>query len=141
MNRLSGMRATVFFSGGGMIHQVFFYAGGFFVFFWGLAHLFPTKAVVRGFGEISPDNKRIIAMEWIVEGAALIFIGVLIALATVIDHTAAVARGVYWLCFVMLNALSLISLFTGFKVHFLPFKLCPVIFTAAAILLLLGLLA
>ena len=124
-----------------MIDQVFFYAGAFFVFFWGLAHLFPTRSVVRGFGEISPDNKRIIAMEWIVEGAALIFIGVLLALATVIDHAAAVARGVYWLSFIMLNALSLISLFTGFKVHFLPFRLCPVIFTTASILLLLGLLA
>ncbi len=79
-------------------------------------------------------------MEWIVEGAALIFIGALIALATVIGQTAMVARGVYWLSFVMLNALSVISLFTGFRVNFLPFKLCPIIFTSASILLLLGLL-
>jgi hypothetical protein len=129
-----------FYSGGGMANQVFFFVGGFIVFFWGVAHLFPTRGVVRGFGEISLDNKRIIAMEWIVEGAALIFIGMLIALVTVIGHTTTVARGVYWLSFVMLNALSVISLFTGFRVNFLPFKLCPVIFTSASILLLLGLL-
>ena len=122
------------------MNQIFFFAGAFLVFFWGVAHLFPTKGVVRGFGDISADNKLIIAMEWIVEGAALMFIGVLLALATVIDHTAAVARGVYWLSFIMLNVLSLISLFTGFRVNLLPFKLCPVIFTSASILLLLGLL-
>jgi hypothetical protein len=122
------------------MNQVFFYSGAFLVFAWGAAHLFPTRGVVRGFGEISVDNKRIIAMEWIVEGAALIFIGLLIALVTVIDHTATVARGIYWLSFAMLNVLTLISLFTGFKVHFLPFKLCPVIFTSASLLLLLGLL-
>jgi len=39
-----------------------------------------------------------------------------------------------------LNALSLVSLFTGFKVNFVAFKLCPVIFTGASILILLGIL-
>jgi len=124
-----------------MLNQVFFFSGAFLVGAWGVAHLFPAKAVVRGFGEISPDNKRIIAMEWIVEGVTLIFIGALIALVTAIDHGHAVARGIYWLSFAMLNTLSIVSLFTGFRVRFLPFKLCPAIFTTASILLVLGLLA
>jgi hypothetical protein len=38
----------------------------------------------------------------------------------------------------MLNILSVISLFTGFKVNFLPYRLCPLIFTGSAILILLG---
>jgi hypothetical protein len=38
----------------------------------------------------------------------------------------------------MLNALSLISLLTGFRVDFIFFRLCPVIFTGSSILLLLG---
>jgi hypothetical protein len=50
-----------------------------------VAHLFPTKSVVRGFGDISQDNKNIIAMEWLVEGVALIFVGVLVVIITVID--------------------------------------------------------
>jgi len=33
-----------------------------------------------------------------------------------------------------------VSLFTGFKVDFILFKLCPVIFTGASILILLGIL-
>ncbi len=35
---------------------------------WGIAHLLPTKNVVKGFGDISLDNQRVITMEWINEG-------------------------------------------------------------------------
>ena len=31
----------------------------------GIAHFFPTASVVRGTGEITADNKRIITMDWI----------------------------------------------------------------------------
>lgn len=123
-----------------MLNQVFFFAAALFVFFWGAAHLFATRSVVRGFGEISADNQKIITMEWIVEGTALMFIGLVVAVVTVIDSSQPVAKAVYWLSFATLNILSIISLFTGFKVRLLPFKLCPAIFTAAAILLLLGIL-
>jgi hypothetical protein len=121
-----------------MLNQTFFYAAAFFVFAWGVAHLFPTKGVVRDFGEISADNRRIIAMEWIVEGAALIFIGLLVAVVTAVDARSLPARAVYWLVIAMLNALSVISLFTGFRVNFLPFKLCPFIFSGSSLLVLLG---
>ena len=79
-------------------------------------------------------------MEWIVEGVALIFIGVLVATVTVVDPSSPVTRAVYWLAFIGLNALSVVSLFTGFKVNFIPYKLCPVIFTGTSILILLGIL-
>lgn len=114
------------------------YVGAAFVTFWGVAHLFPTKNVVAGFGDISTDNRNIITMEWIVEGVAMIFIGVLVATVTFVDAASPVSQAVYWLTFIGLNALSVVSLFTGFKVKFLPFKLCPVIFTTASILILLG---
>ena len=105
---------------------------------WGVAHLFPTRNVVRGFGGISPDNRRVITMEWINEGATLIFIGALTAAVTLIDPSSLLARAVYWLTIIMLNALSIISLFTGFRVNFLPYRLCPIIFTGSSILILLG---
>ena len=105
---------------------------------WGVAHLFPTKNVVKGFGDISLDNRRVITMEWINEGATLIFIGVLTAAVTLVDPTSLVARTVYWLAIGMLVVLSIISLFTGFKVNFLPYRLCPIIFTGSAILIFLG---
>lgn len=121
-----------------MVNQVLVYLGAAFVAFWGVAHLFPTKNVVAGFGDISADNRNIITMEWIVEGVALIFIGSLVALVTLVDAVSPVSRAVYWLGFIGLNALSVVSLLTGFKVNFLPFKLCPVIFTTGSILILLG---
>ena len=121
-----------------MINQILAYIGAGFVAFWGIAHLFPTKNVVADFGDISEDNRKIITMEWIVEGVALIFIGALVATVTVVDVASPVTRAVYWLAVVGLNALSVVSLFTGFKVNFIPFKLCPVIFTGASVLILLG---
>lgn len=121
-----------------MMGLILAYTGAAFVSFWGFSHLFPTKNVVAGFGAISADNRNIITMEWIVEGVALIFIGALVATVTVVDAASPVSRAVYWLVVIVLNALSVVSLFTGFKVKFVPFKLCPVIFTVASVLILLG---
>jgi hypothetical protein len=121
-----------------MANQVLLYSGSFFLLFWGIAHLFPTRSVVRGFGDISLDNKRIITMEWIIEGVSLIFIAAVVSGVTYLDYTSVISKAIYWIAFVMLNTLSAISLFTGFRVGFLPYKLCPAIFTLASILILGG---
>ncbi len=60
------------------------------------------------------------------------------AAVTLVDPASLVARTVYWLAIIMLNALSVIALFTGFKVNFLPYRLCPIIFTGSSILILAG---
>jgi hypothetical protein len=121
--------------------SVLLYLAAFLTTAWGVAHLFPTRNVVKGVGNISLDNRRVITMEWINEGATLIFIGVLTGAVTLVDPTSLVARTVYWLAIVMLNALSIISLFTGFKVNFLPYRLCPIIFTGSSVLILIGMYA
>jgi len=121
-----------------MSNQIFFYIGSVITIGWGISHLFPTKSVVKGFGEISADNKHIITMEWIIEGVALIFIGVVVAGVTIIESTDNVSAFIYFSSAVMLFVLAIISLFTGYKVNFLPFKLCPVLFSISAILILLG---
>jgi hypothetical protein len=121
-----------------MVNQVLLYMGALFTCAWGAAHLFPTRPVVQGFGEISRDNRRIITMEWIVEGVSLVFIGLLVAVVTSVDRSSATAKAVYWVCFAELNVLSIVSWFTGFKVSFLPFKLCPLIFSGSSVLVLLG---
>ena len=123
-----------------MMNLILLYLGSGLTVIWGVAHLFPTKSVVQGFGEISIDNRRIITMEWIVEGVALIFIGTLVATVTAVDATSPVTHSVYWLAVIGLNVLSVVSLFTGFNVNFIPFKLCPVIFTGSSILIGLGIL-
>ena len=121
-----------------MLNQVLLYSGSAFISFWGIAHLFPTRSVVLGFGEISVDNKRIITMEWIVESIALIFIGLINALVTAIDHANSISLVIYLSSVVALLVLAFVSFLTGFKVSFLPFKLCPVIFITAAGMIILG---
>jgi hypothetical protein len=117
---------------------ILIYIGAALPLLWGVAHLFPTRSVVRDFGDISRDNRNIIKMEWIIEGIALIFIGLIVATVTYIDPSSDVSRAVYILSGIALITLAVVSLFTGFRVSFLPFKLCPVIFTTSAVLITLG---
>ena len=124
--------------GAKMTGEVLIYTGSFMLFGWGAAHLFPTKNIVNGFGEISPDNKRIITMEWIIEGVSLVFIGFLVALVTYVESTSNISNLVYWTSFGVLNVLSFISLFTGFKISFFMYKLCPFIFSTSSLLIIIG---
>jgi hypothetical protein len=121
-----------------MINQVLLYSGSALLLFWGIAHLFPTRSVVSGFGDISIDNKRIITMEWIIEGVALIFIGSINAIVTASGPTDSISLIVYLSSGVILVVLAFVSFFTGFKISFLPFKMCPVIFITSAVLITLG---
>ena len=121
-----------------MINFVMLYLGAALTAVWGIAHLFPTSPVVKGFGAISADNKRIITMEWIVEGVALIFIGTLVASVTFFDAMSIASRVTFLLSAIGLLALAAVSLSTGFKVNLLPFRLCPFMFTASALLNLTG---
>jgi hypothetical protein len=121
-----------------MLNQILLYSGSAFIAFWGIAHLFPTRSVVSEFGDISVDNKRIITMEWIIEGIALIFIGLINAVVTTIDHTSSISLVIYLISVVVLIVLAFVSFLTGFKISFLPFKLCPVIFITSAVLIILG---
>lgn len=127
------------------------YLGASFTLLWGIAHLFPTRSVVRDFGDISEDNKRIVTMEWIGEGITLIYIGVLIIVVTATvdgnkgggsypdaDNAAAIAGRVYIVTAATLIVMAVVSLLTGFRIDFPPFKLCPLIFTVSAVFILAG---
>ena len=121
-----------------MLNHILLYIGSALPLLWGIAHLFPTSSVVKGFGDISLENKRIIMMEWIIEGVALIFMGALVVTVTLIDAQSAVSKAVYGLTAIGLLAFACVSIFTGFRVHFLPYKLCPFIFAGSAILIIIG---
>jgi small-conductance mechanosensitive channel len=109
--------------------KLLFYISGTLTLIWGIAHLFPTAGIVRDFGDISSDNRLIITMEWIIEGLTLIFLGVLTITITRIETESKLAKSIYVLIMCML---------TGFRIDFLPFRLCPIIFSASAILIILG---
>ena len=120
------------------MNQVVLYVASAVTGLWGVAHLFATGGVVAGFGDLTADNRRIITMEWIVEGVALISTAAFVAVATTIEPQAAVASAVYAVAAGTLVVLAIVSLFTGFKVAFPPFRLCPVIFGVSAALIVWG---
>lgn len=105
---------------------------------WGVAHLFATRGVVAGFGDISLDNRRVITMEWITEGVALISVAAVVAVATAIEPASKLATAAFAVAIGTLAVLAVVSLFTGFRIRFLPYRLCPFIFTLSAVLIALG---
>lgn len=121
-----------------MLNLVLLYLGAALPVLWGISHLFPTRSVASGFGDISVDNRRILVMEWIGEGVTLIFIGVLVAVVASRGQGDAVSKSVYTMSSVALLSLAIVSVFTGFRINFLPFRLCPFIFTGSAVLILAG---
>jgi len=122
-----------------LINLKLLYIGSIVITLWGIAHLFPTKAIVKGFGDISRDNRLIIAMSWIGEGLALIYVGVLVLILVIFtDIYNPVSIIVFRASAVMLIILSLVSLFTGARTSIIPNKICPFIKTTCAILFILG---
>lgn len=105
---------------------------------WGVAHLFPTRNVVAGFGEISEDNRLILTMEWIVEAVALIFIGALVTLTALVHPQSTLALTVQIASAIALTVLAVVSFFTGFRINFLPYKLCPFLFMTSALLVVVA---
>ena len=113
--------------------------GAAIVVAWGIAHIVPTKAVVRGFGPISPDNRRIITMEWVAEGLALIFVGLITLIVAMSAAPGdATALLVFRLCAAALSVLAIWTLMAGFQTSVLPIRICPIVLMTAAALILCG---
>lgn len=125
-----------------MINSILLLIGSVTVIIWGIAHLFATKSVVKEFGDISVDNKNILKMEWVTEGFSLIFVGTLVLLVIIIgDNENITSKIVYIASSVFLFSMAILSFLTGYKVNFLPYKLCPLIFSISGLLILIGSLA
>ncbi len=119
--------------------NILLYAGSIIIILWGVSHLIPTKAIVRSFGEISPDSKKILTGAVIAEGLALIFLGVLPLLITVLvePHNTA-AYITYIACAVMLMGMAVLTAATGARTPTIWSKVCPVVKTTVAALFILG---
>ena len=121
-----------------MFNEFLLYIGSIIVFIWGIAHLVPTKNVVKGFGEISFDNKMMITMEWIAAGLTLCFVGLSVFLITYLGYAENVVSILIFRLFsILLFTISVVHMFTGFRTKILPNKLCPIILTIVGILFLI----
>lgn len=122
-----------------MISDIMLYTGSLVIIVWGIAHIIPTKLVVRGFGLMSEDNKRIITMGWIAEGLTLCFIGLLVMFVTIFgcsQNSASVT--VYRISALMLVIMAGLTLLTGARTPIVPIKVCPLVKVTVAALFLLG---
>jgi hypothetical protein len=121
------------------VNEALLYTGSAIIIIWGVAHLIPTKAIVRGFGPISEDNKKIITMESIAEGLTLCFLGVLVLMVTIVGGVEGqVSKAVFWASAIMLLIMAILTALTGARASLIPYKICPFVKTAVAVLFILG---
>ena len=122
-----------------MIASAMLYAGSAILIGWGIAHIvIPTKGIVAGFGPITKDNRHILLMEWLMEGVLLIFLGLLVALVRVFAPENELGPTiVYRASAAVLIIMAVISIYTGARTAIVPMRLCPLIFTSAALLFLI----
>jgi hypothetical protein len=121
------------------MNDTLIYIGSAIIIIWGIAHLIPTNIIVKGFGEISADNKKILLMELLSEGLTLIFLGVLPILITAFgDSQSLTAHIVYYAEAGMLLVMALVTLFTGAQTPTIWYKLCPAVKTITAAFFVLG---
>jgi len=113
--------------------QILLVTGSSLIALWGLAHLLPTKRILASFGPLEPDNRRVLAMEWLAEGFFLIFLG-LVPLVILWRHGAAdpalltLVRG----SAAALLVLAIVSFATLWRTSVLPNRLCPWVKTTVA---------
>lgn len=119
-----------------MIDSAMLFAGSALLIAWGIAHsTIPIKGIINGFAPLTPDNRRILMMEWHMEGVLLVFLGLLVTLVRILapeDETAPTI--VYRAAALVLVAMAGLSAATGARTRIGPMKLCPPIFLVAAML-------
>jgi hypothetical protein len=122
-----------------MVNELLIYIGSVAIAIWGIAHIVPTKEVVKGFGSLSQDNKRVLTMVWIAEGFTMIFIGtlVLFLIASGLAQSP-VSILVFQVCGLMLVIMAVLTSLTGSRTAVIFFKLCPIVKVTVAVLFLVG---
>jgi hypothetical protein len=119
--------------------ELMVYTGPAVIFLWGVGHLIPTRSIVSGFGNLGPENRRILAMEWVAEGLTLCFIGILAALVVFVDGPASpVGRIVVRAAAIMLFIMAGLTALTGARTSIGPMKACPVVKSIVGVLYIAG---
>ncbi len=120
------------------MHAVLAYVAAGLVGLWGVAHAVPTRQVVAGFAPITTDNRRVLVQEWLAEAVTMWGVAALVVAVTAVDAGAAVSAWVYRIAAGLLLALALLTGLTGARTPVVWFKICPVLLTASAVLLVVA---
>jgi len=104
---------------------------------WGTAHAIPIRQVLAGFEPVTPDNRQVIKQEWLAEAFTMWGIAAVVIAATAAGPAAPGIRAwVYRAACGLLAALAALTALTGARTPVIWFKICPVLLSAAAVLLL-----
>lgn len=104
---------------------------------WGLAHAIPTSRVLAGFRPITRDNRLVVIQEWLAEAFTMWGLAALVVSAAIVGGPGSHAsQWVYRLVAALLIALAILTGFTGARTPVIWFKICPVLLTSSAALLL-----
>ena len=105
---------------------------------WGVAHAIPTRQVIEGFEPIEADNRRILTQEWLAEAVTMWGIAAIVIAATVAGSDTSVAAWVYRAGGALLIGLAVLTAATGGRTKVVWFKICPVLLTTCAVLLVVA---
>ncbi len=121
------------------MNEVLAYVAAGMVGLWGVAHAVPTRQVLAGFDPITLDNRRVLLQEWLAEAVTMCGLAATVIAATVVGGAgSAVTIAVYRVVAGLLVALAVLTGLTGARTPVVWFKLCPVLLTASAALLVLA---
>jgi hypothetical protein len=122
-----------------MAQDTFAYIAAATVGIWGVAHAIPTSRVAAGFAPITDDNRRVLIQEWLAEAFTMWGLALLVVLTTAVgDAGSHVTIWVYRGVAGLLVALALLTGLTGARTPVVWFKVCPVLLSTSAVLLLLA---
>jgi hypothetical protein len=116
--------------------SVLAFAAAALVALWGVAHAIPTRQVIAGFEPIETDNRRVLTQEWLAEAFTMWGLAAIVIAATVAGSETAVAAWVYRSAAALLLGLAALTALTGARTPVIWFKICPVLLTISAVLLL-----
>ncbi len=105
---------------------------------WGVAHAIPTRQVLAGFAPITRDNRRVLLQEWLAEAFTMWGLAALVIVVTAAAGGSAAAAWAYRMAAALLLALAVLTGFTGARTPVIWFRVCPVLLTCSAVLLLLA---
>ena len=112
------------------------YAAAAIVALWGAAHAIPTRQVLAGFEPITTHNRRVVLQEWLAEAFTMWGIAAVVVSVTIVAGAGASAsQWVYRAAGGLLLALAVLTSLTGARPPVIWFKICPVLMTASAVLL------
>ncbi|MGW4325120.1 hypothetical protein ACWEKR_04435 [Nocardia sp. NPDC004573] len=120
------------------MEEVLAYVAAGLVGLWGVAHAIPTRAVVAGFGGISADNRRVLVQEWLAEAVTMWSFATLVIVVSAAGGGTSAAHWTYRVTAAALLALAVLTTFTGARTRVVWFRICPVLLTTAAVLLLVA---